>query len=79
MMVMLNGDAFRRMVVSRLETGRHPNDGIHSVLVKEESNSMFMSVFTATEKELVAFWDKCFSKYFPESDNVPSVSLNFVG
>ena len=24
MMVMLNGDAFRRMVMSRLETGRHP-------------------------------------------------------
>ena len=26
---------------------------------------MLMSVFTATEEELVAFWSRCFSKVFP--------------
>ena len=76
---MLNGDALRRMVMSRLETGRHP---IYSVFVNEESNSMLMSVFTATEEELVALWGRCFSKVFPayftESKDVPSVSLHFV-
>ena len=33
--------------------------------MNEESNSKLMSVFTATEKELVAFWGKRFSKVFP--------------
>ena len=58
------------------------HDGIHSVFVNEESNSMLMSVFTATEEEFVVFWGRCFSKIFPvyftESKDVPSVSLHFV-
>ena len=74
---MLNDDAFRRMVMSQLETGRH-----HSVFVNEESNSMLMSVFTATEEQLVAICGRCFSKVFPvnftESRDVTSVSLHFV-
>ena len=58
------------------------HDGIHSVSVNEESNSMLMSVFTATEEELVALWSRCFTKvspaYFTESKDVPLVSLHFV-
>ena len=42
---------------------------------------MLMSVFTATEKELVALWGRCFSKVFPayftESKDVLSLSLHF--
>ena len=41
---------------------------------------MLMSVFTATEEELVAFCGRCFSKVFPayfaKSKDVPSVSLH---
>ena len=58
------------------------HDGIHSVFVNEESNSMLMSVFTATEEEFAAFWGRCFTKVFPayftESEDVLSVFLHFV-
>ena len=55
-------------------------DSINSVFVNEESNSMLMSVFIATEEELVAFWVRPFSKFSPsystESKDVPSVCLH---
>ena len=58
------------------------HDGIRSVFVNEESNSMLMSVFTATEEEGVAFCGRCFSTVFPayftEPKDVPSVALHFV-
>ena len=62
----LKGDAFRRMVVSRLGTGRHPMMAF-SVFVNEVSNSMLMSVFTAT----MAFWDRRFSIFFQLTSRSP--------
>ena len=53
-------------------------DGVHSVFVNEESNSMLMSVLTATEEELVAFKGRCFTKVSPASKDVSLVSLHFV-
>ena len=59
------------MVMSRLETGWHTVMALTAlVFVNEESNSMLMSVFAATEEEFVAFWGKHFSSvlaYFTES------------
>ena len=79
---MLNGDAFRRNGNESAGDWSASLDGIHSVFVNEESSSMLMSVFTATEEELVAFWGRCFSEVFPayftESKDVPLISLHFV-
>ena len=74
------GYAFRRMESARDWSASH--DGIHSVFVNEESNSMLMSCSLPPKKSLwpsgVDVSPKLYPAYFTEPQYVPSVSLHFV-
>ena len=62
---MLKGDVFRRIVMRDWSAS---HDSIHSVFVNEESNSMLMSVFMATEEVLGAFRGR---KFFQRTSQSP--------
>ena len=79
---MLKGAAIRQMVMSLLETGRHPMPVSHDVLVNKKSNAMLVFILFSTEENLVSFLCRCFAKvlpsHFTESRDVLSVPVHFV-
>ena len=81
-MVMLKGTALRRMVMSLLETGRHPMTVFTMAFVNKKSNAMLVFILFSTEENPVSFLCFCFAKvlpsHFTESKNVPSVPVHFV-
>ena len=78
---MLKGTALRWMVISLLETGRHPMIVFMNVLVNKKSNAMLVFILFFTEENLVSFLCCCFAKvlssHFTESTDVPSVPVHF--
>ena len=81
-MVMLKETALRRMVISVLETGRHPMTVFTNVHVNKKSNAMLVFMLFSTEENLVSFLCCCFAKilpsHFTESKDVPSVPVHFL-
>ena len=78
---MLKGTALKRMVMSLLETGRHPMS-VHDILVNKKSNAMLVFILFSTEENLVSFLSCCFAKvlpsHFTKSKDVPSVPVDFM-
>ena len=74
---MLTGTAFRRMVMSLLETGRRTMT-VFNVRANKKSNAML--VFILFVENLVSYLCCCFAKvlpsHFTESKDVPSVSVH---
>ena len=81
-LVMLNGDAFRRMVMSRLETGRHPMMAFTVSLWMRNPTPCSCLSSRPLKNSLwpsgVDVSPKFFPAYFKESKDVPLVSLHFV-
>ena len=79
---MLKRTALRRMVMSLLETGRHPMKVFTMSLWKKKFNAMLVFVLFSNENKLVSFLCRCFAKVpppqFTESKDVSSILVHFM-